>query len=173
MKKIIFVLLALFLLPSDALATAAEEAPLIGNVCPVCHFCAAPLGVCVLIWAIVALLLLILLTAILGRKKRCPACGEKNKRRAAVCIYCGQPLRKPTPQSAPQASFPPLDANSNQMQASSSPQPDTAPIRPAMTKPLEQPHSVPESKPATRICPSCGKELPARAVFCSACGRRL
>lgn len=56
--------------------------------CHLCHFCPAPLGICVFVWAAVILALLIVLVAVSGRGKKCPVCGEKCRRRAATCPRC-------------------------------------------------------------------------------------
>ena len=88
MKTKLVMLIALFwCFSSPALASPDSSAPA-GGVCSLCHFCPHPYGFCVLIWAAAILLLLLIVTCLVGRKKKCPVCRARNKRRAEFCENC-------------------------------------------------------------------------------------
>ncbi|MBR2783975.1 MAG: hypothetical protein IKD93_07285, partial [Firmicutes bacterium] len=57
--------------------------------CPLCHICPQPLGVCCFVWAAGILLLLILLVALTGGRRRCPICGCRVRKRTRLCPDCG------------------------------------------------------------------------------------
>ena len=61
--------------------------------CSLCGFCPKPLGLCILIWLAIAAAVLLLL-AIAARKKKCPHCRAKYKKRHRCCPNCGKPVRK-------------------------------------------------------------------------------
>lgn len=146
MKLLLSALLVL-LTPGAALATG-ESGPVMEVACETCHFCPAPLGFCVLIWAIAALLLLLALVLLIGRHKKCPICGQKCKRREWLCPKCnynfdsGQFYQPYASASAPSAAASPASAPAQ-------------PLAPA------------------RSCPHCGRELPQRAQFCAGCGQKI
>ena len=62
--------------------------------CSLCGFCPQPLGLCILIWiAIVVVVILILVILSAGKKKKCPNCKTKCKKKDKCCPNCGTPLK--------------------------------------------------------------------------------
>ncbi|MBQ4564491.1 MAG: zinc ribbon domain-containing protein [Lachnospiraceae bacterium] len=74
--------------------TGDEKTQEPGEKCELCGFCPVPFGLCILIWIaiiLIALLLLVIVIAILARrKKKCPACKTKCKRKEKFCPRCGR-----------------------------------------------------------------------------------
>ena len=80
--------------PSDQPTKAPDSGVITpGAACSLCGFCSVPFGLCLLIWIViilVAILLLILIISIAGRKKRkCPNCKTKLKKKDKFCPRCG------------------------------------------------------------------------------------
>lgn len=129
--------------------------------CPVCRLCPAPYGVCVFLWASAALVLLLVLTLLLGKKYRCPVCNNRVKRKTRVCANCGYDFE--TGQLPAYARH--LAPDFEQQSAATLSQP-ASPAR----------SEAPAPAPAfvgRKACPYCGKDLPANALFCGGCGSKL
>ena len=138
--------------------------PLTDATCSWCHLCNQPLGICLLWWCAILLIVLIILVSCLGKKRKCPVCGEKNKRKAQRCIECGASLQKATEiDGQQQPDFwsgrrTPADQQTEQTPPTQQPTPLESPEQPAA---------------GAKRCPYCGAILPERALFCGTCGRQL
>ncbi len=73
---------------------APDNQPSAKEKCELCGFCPVPFGLCVLIWiaiiVIVLLLISIIITLFVCRKKKCPNCKTKCKRKEKFCPKCGR-----------------------------------------------------------------------------------
>ena len=152
--------------------------PLTGSTCPWCLLCNHPLGICLLWWCAGLLLLLIVLVACIGRKRKCPICGEKNKRKAQYCIECGAPLldQEEGGGQRHQADFwagkrkPVEPAGETPPEAQPEPaEPETG----TQPQPAAQANGPEQPEAKTKLCPYCGATLPERALYCGVCGLRL
>ena len=64
--------------------------------CSLCGFCSVPFGLCIFIWiaiAIVVILVIVLIIMIAAKKKKCPNCKTKCKKKDKCCPECGQQLK--------------------------------------------------------------------------------
>ena len=72
----------------------AVQEPANEEKCSLCGFCPQPLGLCILIWiAIVIIVIVVILIASAGKKKKCPNCKTKCKKKDKCCPNCGTRLR--------------------------------------------------------------------------------
>lgn len=176
MKRTIhfFLLAALFLLAckETAFATAMPDLTV---ACDTCHFCSAPLGICIFVWAVIICLVLLILASLIRSKKRCPVCQEKCNKRAKACPYCKYDFltgelpgiaRTTPPQEA--APAPQIQQNKERIV------PPTISSQTQQTQHIVSPQkTMPQQEHAAQFCPHCGKPLPQNARFCSGCGSRL
>ncbi|MBP3696887.1 MAG: hypothetical protein J6J45_05020, partial [Clostridia bacterium] len=79
---------------------APEEKPPVDepseDKCSLCGFCPVPLGLCIFIWIAIALaviLVIVLIIMIAAKKKKCPNCKTKCKKKDKCCPKCGQQLK--------------------------------------------------------------------------------
>ncbi len=77
---------------------APEEKPPVDekDKCSLCGFCPVPLGLCIFIWiaiSIVVILVIVILIVIATKKKKCPNCRTKCRKKDRCCPRCGQRLR--------------------------------------------------------------------------------
>ena len=75
--------------PSAEEKPAAKESQ--KDVCVLCGFCPAPLGLCIFIWIAIALIV-VLAIVVLTKKKKCPVCKAKYNKGTKTCPNCGQRL---------------------------------------------------------------------------------
>ena len=64
--------------------------------CSLCGFCSVPFGLCIFIWIAIALaviLVIVLIIMIAAKKKKCPNCKTKCKKKDKCCPKCGQQLK--------------------------------------------------------------------------------
>ena len=64
--------------------------------CSLCGFCSVPFGMCIFIWIVIALaviLVIVLIIMIAAKKKKCPNCKTKCKKKDKCCPKCGQQLK--------------------------------------------------------------------------------
>ena len=64
--------------------------------CWFCHFCPQPLGLCIFIWiaiVVVVILVIVIIIVIATKKKKCPNCKTKCKKKDKCCPNCGQQLK--------------------------------------------------------------------------------
>ncbi len=64
--------------------------------CSLCGFCSVPFGLCIFIWiaiAIAVILIIVIIIAIMTKKKKCPNCKTKCKKKDKCCPNCGQQLK--------------------------------------------------------------------------------
>ena len=64
--------------------------------CSLCGFCPVPLGLCIFIWiaiAIAVILIIVIIIVIATKKKKCPNCKTKCKKKDKCCPNCGQQLK--------------------------------------------------------------------------------
>ena len=78
---------------------APEEKPPVDepseDKCALCGFCSVPFRLCIFIWIAIALavILVIVLIMIAAKKKKCPNCKTKCKKKDKCCPKCGQQLK--------------------------------------------------------------------------------
>ena len=64
--------------------------------CSLCGFCSVPFGLCIFIWivnALAVILVIVLIIMIAAKKKKCPNCKTKCKKKDKCCPKCGQQLK--------------------------------------------------------------------------------
>ena len=173
MKRAIYFMgafLSMIFLSAPALAQGEATA----DYCPVCGLCPAPFGICLflIIIAFLAVLLLVLLLSNAG--KRCPLCKNKCKRKDYICSKCGYDF-----ESGLQSTLNIRVADSPELMAlrdeyaAKTPQMEAIPASRINSKPKQEEAPATDTAPASRTCPVCGAVLPAQAMFCGKCGRRL
>ena len=187
MKKALLLILSVILLLVAPVAAMATEVTtqLEGSTCNICHVCPHPYGFCVLLWAAAILVLLLVLVIVIGKKKKCPVCKAKNRRRDQHCYDCGYefatgalPLLGDQPLNAPIENPSPAQMAGGVWQDRSAtankPIPPASSQQEAPMQPVTPPTPAPPPPAGERKdCPKCGRSLPARAVFCASCGKRL
>lgn len=64
--------------------------------CSLCGFCSIPLGRCIILWIVIAIVLLLTIVItifIATKKKKCPNCKTKYDKKDKWCQNCGHPLK--------------------------------------------------------------------------------
>ncbi len=144
------------------------------HTCPLCGICPAPLGICVFLYLIIALVIVIIALFISGLGKRCPICHARCKRKDYRCAKCGYDFESglQSTMSIRVADSPELMALRQEEDALLE---DTAEFDAAELREQLAETQVSQDTPETDIihCPVCGAELPKVAMFCGKCGRRL
>ena len=82
----------------DDTGKAPDEKPPVDekDKCSLCGFCSVPFGLCIFIWIAIALafiLVIVLIIMIAAKKKKCPNCKTKCKKKDKCCPKCGQQLK--------------------------------------------------------------------------------
>lgn len=64
--------------------------------CALCGFCPEPLGLCIFIWLAIAVAIIVILIVVvlLTKKKKCPNCKAKVKKKDKNCPKCGATINK-------------------------------------------------------------------------------
>ena len=64
--------------------------------CALCGFCPEPLGLCIFIWLAIAVAIIVILIVVvlLTKKKKCPNCKAKVKKKDKNCPKCGAAINK-------------------------------------------------------------------------------
>lgn len=64
--------------------------------CALCGFCPEPLGLCIFIWLAIAVAIIVILIVVvlLTKKKKCPNCKTKVKKKDKNCPKCGAAINK-------------------------------------------------------------------------------
>lgn len=109
---------------------------------------------------------------------KCPSCGAEVSNNSAFCNSCGKPI--PQQAAAPAGSvrctkcgaFVAADckfctACGFPMETAGTPSDSAAPV------PVANTTNGSAATPGVKICPHCGKELDADAVFCIGCGNQV
>ena len=64
--------------------------------CALCGFCPQPLGLCIFIWIAIAaaIVVILIVVVLLPKKKKCPNCKAKVKKKDKTCPKCGAAINK-------------------------------------------------------------------------------